>query len=80
MLSINQGISDTTESYQLMKDLKAYKPLQFDYPKSKSGGWESNSTRFSAVTFFIQTASNALLIHASVAVASKFKLTATPWN
>ena len=63
-----------------MKDLKAYKLLQFDYPESKSGGWESNPLCFSAVAFFIQTAPNALLIHASVAVASKFKLIATPWN
>lgn len=57
-----------------MKDLKAYKPLQFDYPKSKSGGWESNSVCFSAVAFFIQTAPNALLIHASIAVPLNLNL------
>lgn len=61
-------------NYEFMKDLKAYKPLQFDYPKSKSGGWESNPICFSAVAFFIQTAPNALLIHASIAVPLNLNL------
>lgn len=63
-----------------MKDLKTYKPLQLNHPKSESGDQESNSTHFSAVTFFIQTASKVLLIHASGVVASKSKPTATPWK
>lgn len=79
--AFNHVILSAVEKDQVMKDLKTYKPLQLDHPKSESGDRESNSIHlhFPAVAFFIQTAPN-VLIHASGAVTSKSKPTATTWN